>query len=87
MTHEQVWEILTEHQGEQFYTVKGLPFRYTVKGGELFVDRREKSITRATVIKAYDRILEHPGEITGPKKLNAFGAPYIWAIFKQLNIC
>ncbi|MCD7737286.1 MAG: hypothetical protein LUI07_10075, partial [Lachnospiraceae bacterium] len=77
MTHEQLWEVLAEHQGETFFTVKGLPFQYSVKGGELFVDRREKSITRATIIKAYDRILESPEEITGPKKLNAFGAPYI----------
>ncbi|MCC8066435.1 MAG: hypothetical protein LIO94_04965 [Clostridiales bacterium] len=87
MTHEQLWEKLVEHQGEPFFTVKGLPFQYRVKGGELFVDRRGKSITRATIIKAYERIQENPGEITGPKKLNAFGAPYIWAIFKQLKIC
>lgn len=50
------------------------------------MDRREKSITRATIIKAYDRIQEAPEEITGPKRLNAFGAPYIWAIFLQLKI-
>ncbi|MCD7766081.1 MAG: hypothetical protein LUH53_06120, partial [Lachnospiraceae bacterium] len=71
---------------EPFYTVKGLPFQYTVRGGELFVDRRSKSITKATVQKAYDRILGSPEEITGPKKLNAFGAPYIWAIFQKFGI-
>lgn len=86
MSHEELWEMLEKHQGELFYTVKGLPFRYTVKGGELFVDRREKSITRSTIVKAYERICESPEEITGPKKLNAFGAPYIWAIFRQLGI-
>ncbi|MCD8336802.1 MAG: hypothetical protein LUD18_05910, partial [Lachnospiraceae bacterium] len=48
--------------------------------------RRPKSITRSTVVRAYDRICEMPEEITGPKKLNAFGAPYIWAIFRQLKL-
>ncbi|MCD8105605.1 MAG: hypothetical protein LUF35_11555 [Lachnospiraceae bacterium] len=86
MSQEELWELLAGHQGETFFTVKGLPFHYTVKGGELFVDRREKSITRATIAKAYERILETPEEITGPKKLNAFGAPYIWAIFVKLGI-
>ncbi|MCD8074726.1 MAG: hypothetical protein LUF27_06790 [Lachnospiraceae bacterium] len=86
MSHEELWKVLEAHQGELFYTVKGLPFRYTVKGGELFVDRREKSITRATIVKAYDRICEMPEEITGPKKLNAFGAPYIWAVFRELKL-
>ncbi|MCD7883401.1 MAG: hypothetical protein LUI87_06825 [Lachnospiraceae bacterium] len=86
MSQEELWELLTKHQGETFFTVKGLPFHYTIKGGELFVDRREKSITRATIAKAYERIQETPQEITGPKKLNAFGAPYIWAIFVALGI-
>ncbi len=86
MSHEELWELLIRHQDEPFFTVRGLPFRYTIRGGELFVDRRGKSITKATVSKAYDRILESPDEITGPKKLNAFGAPYIWAIFRKLGI-
>ncbi|MCC8050110.1 MAG: hypothetical protein LIP10_05525 [Clostridiales bacterium] len=86
MSHEELWELLVRHQGEPFFTVKGLPFQYTIRGGELFVDRRGKSITKATVSKAYDRIQESPEEITGPKKLNAFGAPYIWAIFRKLGI-
>ena len=46
-------------------------------GGEAvmgeFVDRRSKSITRATVEKAYE-------------KLNVFGAPYIWALFSGLSL-
>ena len=35
-----VWPLLQQHQGETFYTAKGLPFTYTIRGGELFVDRR-----------------------------------------------
>lgn len=85
MEHEEVWKILEAHQGEVFHTVKGLPFQYTIRGGELFVDRRSKSITRATILRAWDRLQEPSGQIKGPKQLNVFGAPYIWAIFRQLN--
>ena len=54
--------------------------------GDLFIDRRSKSITRATVEKAWDKIQARPGEITGPKSLGVFGAPYVWAVFKAFGI-
>ena len=86
MKREEVWKKLEEYQGKTFYTVKGLPFQYTIRGGELFVNRREKSITRATILKAFDRMHEAQGQISGPKQLNVFGAPYIWAIFKGIDL-
>ena len=61
-----------------------IPFTYTIKGGEMFVDRRSKSITKATFAKALDKIKENPEKITGPKALNVFGAPYILAILRGL---
>ena len=83
---ESIWNILMEHQNETFYTMKKLPFTYVVKGGELFVDRRSKSITKATFEQALNKLKENPGQITGPKSLNVFGAPYVWAIFKAFQI-
>lgn len=80
------WEELEKHQGEIFYTAKKLPFVYTIKGGEMFVDRRSKSITRATFEKAVEKLkndTEH--KITGPKSLCCFGAPYIWAVIRTLG--
>lgn len=86
-TAQGLWEILAERQGETFYTMKNLPFTYQIKGGEMFVDRRKKSITRATFDGAFQKIKEDSeGQITGPKKLNCFGAPYVWALFKALEI-
>ena len=82
---DSVWQLLTEHQGETFYTMKKLPFTYVVKGGELFVDRRSKSITKATFEQALNKLRENP-LITGPKSLNVFGAPYVWALFKAFQI-
>ena len=80
ITVENLWQVIESHQGENFLTVKHLPFTYTIKGGELFTDRKRKSITRSTFEKAYIRVQEEPESITGPKTLNVFGAPYIWAL-------
>ncbi len=85
-TSDEVWEMIRQHQGEEILTAKGLPFTYTMKGGELFISRRTKSITRSTFDAAWNRVLERPREITGPKKLNVFGAPYLWAVFKRLEL-
>lgn len=84
---DRVWDMVLERQGKEFHTAKGLAFRYTVRGGEMFVDRRSKSITRATVEKAYEKLkadVDH--EIQGPKKLCVFGAPYVWAVFSGLGL-
>lgn len=86
ITIEELWQLLEQHQQEVFYTMKKLPFQYTIKGGEMFVDRRSKSITRATFGQALNKLQEKPDAITGPKALNVFGAPYIWAILKTLKL-
>ncbi|MCD8082779.1 MAG: hypothetical protein LUE86_04415 [Clostridiales bacterium] len=87
MEKEALWQYLAEHQGQEFKTAKQLPFTYQIRGGEMFVDRRSKSITRSTVEQAYQRILEDEGHvIRGPKTLNCFGAPYIWAVFVSLGL-
>lgn len=86
ITIEELWNLLIEHQNETFYTIKQLPFRYYIKGGELFVDRRSKSITKATFAQALQKLKDDPDKITGPKSLNVFGAPYVWAVFKTFKI-
>lgn len=55
-TIEATWQLLQQHQGETFHTAKGLPFTYTIRGGELFVNRRRKSITVSTVRRALEKI-------------------------------
>lgn len=86
ITIDHLWQLLLDHQAQTFYTIKKLPFRYTVKGGELFVDRRSKSITKATFEQSLNKLKENPEGITGPKSLNVFGAPYVWALLKAFEI-
>ncbi len=80
-----VWEWIAAHQGETFYTKKGLPFSYYIKGGELFCDRRERSITRSTFEKAWEKLQKNPDTIRGPKALNVYGAPYVWTILTAMR--
>lgn len=87
-TAQDAWTMLQAHEGETFYTCKGLPFHYQVRGGELFVDRRRKSITVSTIASALDHIQqrEAAGElITGPKKIGCYGASYLYPLFLQLG--
>ena len=63
----RLWAMLVSRQGSPFHTAKNLEFTYTIRGGEMFVDRRSKSITRATISKAFRRVREDGGhEIQGP---------------------
>ncbi len=85
-TFENLWAAILQFQSYPFRTAKGLEFTYTVKGGEMFVDRKEKSITKATVELAWNRARELEGIVSGPKKLGAFGASYLYPVFVQLGV-
>ncbi len=88
----ELWDVIVSRAGEDFLTKKGLPFIYTIKGGELFTDRRERSITKSTFEKAYEKLQcdqigeGAPKEIVGPKTLNVYGAPYVWAVFLGIGL-
>lgn len=92
ITVSNLWSVITYHEGESFVTKKGLPFIYSIKGGELFTDRRERSITRSTFERAYEKLEKDqcgegaPRRIVGPKTLNVYGAPYVWAVFVGIGL-
>lgn len=74
---------------QTFFTVKQLAFTYRVSGNELFISRKDKSITRATVNLAYHRVraLQASGTaVTGPKILGVFGASYLFPLFVDIGV-
>ena len=90
---EALWDALIALQGEMFFTAKGLSYTYLIRerrdgalGGELFISRKEKSITQSTVFMAFHKALELGGVVTGPKKLGTFGASYLYPIFIRLGV-
>ena len=82
----KLWEAIRQHEGEPLRTVKGLTFTYRIRGNELLVDRKEKSITRATVNRAFRRATASMEKLTGPKQLGTFGASYLFPLFCRLGI-
>lgn len=81
-----LWDTLALFEGYTFYTAKGLDFSYTLKGYEMFVTRKTKSITRASVMVAFHTALRLGDEATGPKKLGTFGASYLYPILVCLGV-
>lgn len=87
---ELLWESLRDMEGRTFVTMRGLTFTYEIRGGEMFISRKEKSITRASVEMAFQRALEveaAEGWVRGPKRLGTFGASYLLPVFIALGIC
>ena len=90
MAEEYLWEAIVAFENYLFQTAKELPLRYTVKGGELFFSRKEKSVTRTTVLEAFHNAREvqrKEGFVSGPKKLKTFGASYLYPVFLRIGVC
>ena len=88
---QMLWNVLLLHENFAFTTARGLKFKYTIKGGELFVNRKEnsKSLTKSSIFMAFHnaiRLQYQDGFVKGPKRLGTFGASYLYAIFIKFGI-
>ena len=86
IAQELLWDALICLEGQKFHTVKGLEYTYHIRGNEMFVSRKTKSITKASVNLALEKIIELEGVVTGPKKLECFGASYLYPVFIKLGL-
>ena len=85
-----LWRAVEAFSNYPFATEKGLSMKYTVRGGEVFFNRKEKSVTKATVMKAFHqarRIQGEKGFVNGPKELGTFGASYLYPVFLRIGVC
>lgn len=88
-TKDLLWETLISFEDYPFKTAKGLRFYYTVKSNELFISRKEKSVTRSSVNMAFEtavKLQREGSEIAGPKMLGCFGASYLYPIFIRIGV-
>ena len=84
---QDFWRRFCELSGVTFTTLRGLDYTFNVKGNEIFFNRKEKSVTLATVIHAYRKAMElnvFGIEITGPKQFGVFGASYLYPVIMRL---
>lgn len=83
---QKIWDAVCALEGEVFYTLKGLEYTYTIRGNEIFFSRKEKSVTRASVELAFQKAEALGGVVKGPKKLEVFGASYLYPVFMRLGL-
>ena len=84
-----LWDKIVSHAGEILTTSgrgtkPGIPFTYSIRGAEMFVSSRSKSITRSTVLLAYRKVKGK--EINGPKAIGVHGDSYIYTVFKEIGV-
>lgn len=85
-----LWRAVEVFANYPFATEKGLPLKYAVRGGGVFFNRKEKSVTKATVMKAFHQarqIQAEKGCVDGPKELGTFGASYLYPVFLRIGVC
>lgn len=86
---DALWDVLVALEGKTFETAKRLNYSYSIKGYEIFVSRKDKSITRSTVnLSLWNAMeLQKAGlSVSGPKKLKTFGASYLYPIFMEIGV-
>lgn len=84
----KLWDLLIDLQVCTFWTYREKKFHYKIKGRELFANLRKQSITRSSIILAYQnaiRVQHEEGCVSGPKKLSCFGATYLYPIFLRIG--
>ena len=95
---ECLWNAVLAFEGYPFRTAgrgktPGVKFSYQVKRskdgmpiGKIKVNRKEKTITRATIELAYRRAKAMGGVVNGPKKLGVFGASYLYPMLVRFGV-
>ncbi|GAB3182037.1 hypothetical protein FHX75_13658 [Micromonospora palomenae] len=80
---DAVWATITQHAGQTFLTVSGLPFRYIVDGDRLLTDRTSYWIHRSQLKTALDL-----WPVAGPAALHNVvrGPSYLFALLADRRI-
>ena len=79
---EDVWRRIERHAGENFRTITGLPFTYTVPGNFLRTSRTVRILSRTNFLNAL-RLMPADSPVA-LKELQ--GASYTWAILMDPRV-
>lgn len=77
------WDRIVQNEGNQFYTISGLQFKYRIIGNHLLPSRTDYNISKKDFEKVFKMgRLKGPGEISNEVR----GSAYVWAIMHDSRI-
>ena len=83
---EMVWDRIRRHAGEEFRTIRNLPFTYIVPGNYLRITRDGKEINRSLSRTSFEKALDAmPADGPGALK-DRQGPSYTWAILMDPRV-
>lgn len=82
----RLWEEVIYLQGCLFTTLNGLDFTYQIRDEVMIINRKEETITRASILQIYSRVCECNGTNTGSKTIDIHGASYLLPIFRKMGL-
>lgn len=92
---EYLWKAIVLFENYPFSTMKGLRFSYKIKRGrtglptgEIEIDRKEKTITRATINLTFHKVMNlqrNEGYVSGPR-FCGFEASYLYPLFLRFGV-
>lgn len=82
----ELWKVVRVFENYPFYTMKGLRYTYKIKENELFVGRKEKGISKSTVMQAMQKVMELKQKVKEPEQLEVSGASYLYPLFLKIGL-
>jgi hypothetical protein len=83
---EAVWQRLVSHQGEQFQTVKGLPFTFEVEGSGIWFFRDGKRVNRKLTRTQFEVALSRCPLSRTTEISDLMDYPYVFALLRDSRI-
>jgi len=80
---DKIWERIKKHEGETFFTITGLEFKYETHENSFYSSRAKYHISKKDFLKAYNMFpLRGPGEISKIVR----GPSYVWSVLNDKRI-
>lgn len=82
----RIWDGLDAFQGYLFYTLEGMKFRYEIHGGEIVVDREEKTISEKKVDFMLRKLKNGQFEEEMTMREETFESRYLVPVFVRMGV-
>jgi hypothetical protein len=83
---EAVWQRMVSHQGEQFQTVRGLPFTFKVEGAGIWFFRDGKRVERKLTRTQFEVALSRCPLARTTEISDLMDYPYLFAVLRDRRI-